>query len=66
MKVFASNYIEPLIGEQVEPVLTWSWKPSNSNIDRIYASGNKTATRSSTYSTEKDNETDSDRPNEGK
>ncbi len=66
MKVFASTYLEPLVGEQVLPVSQWSWEPINSDVKEIYASGSKTATKSSTYSTEKDNESDSDRPNEGR
>jgi hypothetical protein len=39
--------------------------PHNTDIKEIYASGNKTATKSSTYAAEKDNENDTDRPNEG-
>lgn len=66
MKVFSTNYLEPLVGEQVTPSEEWNWQPANPNVKEIYASGSKTATRSSTYSTEKDNESDSDRPNEGK
>ena len=66
MKVFCSDYLEPLVVENVEPTENWNWQPSNLEVKEIYASGSKTATRSSTYSTEKDNESDSDRPNEGK
>ncbi len=66
MKVFASNYLEPLVGETVDSVQNWNWQPTNPDVKEIYASGSKTATRSSTYSTEKDNESDADRPNEGK
>lgn len=66
MKVFTSNFLEPLVGETVESVDNWNWQPSNPNVKEIYASGSKTATRSSTYSAEKDNESDSDRPNEGR
>lgn len=65
MKVFSTNYLESLSIEQVLPSDQWNWKPTNSNVDKIYASGSKTATRQSTYATEKDNEADSDRPNEG-
>jgi hypothetical protein len=65
MKVFSTNYLEALSVEQVLPSDQWNWRPANPNIDKIYASGHKTATRQSTYSTEKDNEADSDRPNEG-
>lgn len=66
MKVFSTNFLEPLSVEQVLPSDQWNWQPSNPNVKEIYASGSKTATRQSTYSTEKDNESDSDRPNEGK
>jgi len=65
MKVFSTNYLESLSIEQVLPSDQWNWKPANSNVDKIYASGAKTATRQTTYATEKDNESDSDRPNEG-
>lgn len=66
MKVFASDFLEPLVSETVTSVDNWNWKPSNPEVKEIYASGSKTATRSSTYSSEKDNESDTDRPNEGK
>jgi len=65
MKVFSTNYLENLSVEQVLPSDQWNWNPANPDIDKIYASGSKTATRQSTYATEKDNEADSDRPNEG-
>jgi len=66
MKIFATDYLEELRNESVEPVEKWNWQPSNPNVKDIYASGGKTATRSSTYHNEKDNESDSDRPNEGR
>jgi hypothetical protein len=66
MKVFASDYLEPLMAEKVVPTKQWNWIPVNLDVKDIYASGSKTATRSSTYATEKDNEADTDRPNEGK
>ena len=66
MKVFASNYLEPMSGETVTPVSKWNWKPANPDVKRIYASGGKTATKQSTYGSEKDNESDTDRPNEGR
>ncbi|MBI1289197.1 MAG: hypothetical protein GC178_16645 [Flavobacteriales bacterium] len=65
MKVFASNYMEPLVGESVPPVSKWNWEPTNQEVKKIYASGAKTGTRASTYASEKDNEADTDRPNEG-
>ena len=66
MKVFATNYLEKISNENVTPVDMWTWKPYNPDIQKIYASGSKTATRQSTYASEKDNESDSDRPNEGR
>lgn len=66
MRVFASNYLEKLSAEQVVPTSQWIWTPTNPNVAAIYASGSKTATKQSTYATEKDHESDSDRPNEGK
>jgi hypothetical protein len=66
MKVFATDYLEPLVSEQLPSTKEWNWQPANPNVKEIYASGSKTATRSSTYSTEKDNESDNDRPNEGR
>lgn len=66
MKVFASNFLESLTNETIAPSTEWNWQPSNPDVKEIYASGSKTATKSSTYSNEKDNESDTDRPNEGK
>lgn len=66
MKVFASSYLEPVMSEKVVPTDKWNWQPVNKDVKAIYASGSKTATKSSTYATEKDHESDTDRPNEGK
>ena len=49
----------------MDPAAVWKWEPKNPDLKHIYASGSKTATRQSTYAAEKDNESDSDRPNEG-
>jgi hypothetical protein len=65
MNVFGKTYLEPIQEEQNVDINNWSWTPENPDVKKIYASGNKTATRSSTYAAEKDNEGDSDRPNEG-
>ncbi len=65
MKVFASNFLEAPQSESVINPSNWSWEPYNKDIKEIYASGSKTATRQSTYASEKDNESDTDRPNEG-
>lgn len=65
MKVFASRYLESFSSEMVVDLKNWTWEPSNKEIAKIYASGAKTTTRSSTYASEKDNNEDSDRPNEG-
>ncbi|WP_268847848.1 hypothetical protein [Flavobacterium aestivum] len=65
MKVFATNFLERPQEETVSNPTKWNWEPYNKEIEKIYASGSKTATRQSTYAAEKDNESDSDRPNEG-
>ncbi len=65
MIVFGLNYLESVQESQITDSSKWVWTPHNPNIKEIYASGSKTATRSSTYAAEKDNESDSDRPNEG-
>lgn len=65
MKVFASNFLEPVQDNQASELSKWKWEPHSSDIKKIYASGAKTATRASTYGSEKDNEADTDRPNEG-
>lgn len=65
MKVFAAKFLETPSNEIVSNPSLWNWEPSNKDIKTIYASGSKTATRSSTYASEKDNEADTDRPNEG-
>ncbi|WP_336688656.1 MULTISPECIES: hypothetical protein [unclassified Chryseobacterium] len=65
MKVFASKFLELPQSEKIKNPVKWNWEPFNKDIKQIYASGAKTATRSSTYASEKDNESDVDRPNEG-
>ncbi len=65
MKVFASNYLESMSTDQVVSPSLWNWKPFNTDINKIYASGGKTSTRASTYASERDSNEDTDRPNEG-
>jgi len=65
MKVFATKFLEKPQAEIVKNPTKWNWEPYNKDIKTIYASGSKTATRQSTYASEKDNESDTDRPNEG-
>lgn len=65
MKVFASNFLEPLKETTAQDIQNWIWEPANKEVKEIYASGNKSMTRASTYSAEKDNQPDTDRPNEG-
>ncbi len=65
MTVFASKFLEPLSKETVTDLEKWTWQPHNKEIAKIYASGHKTATRTSTYAAEKDDNADTDRPNEG-
>jgi hypothetical protein len=65
MKVFATKFLEPLSSESVKEVDKWIWEPHNKKIAGIYASGAKTGTHASTYASEKDNMSDTDRPGEG-
>lgn len=65
MKTFATKFLEEPQEEIVKDPKGWNWEPNNKEIKKIYASGSKTATRQSTYAAEKDNEADTDRPNEG-
>jgi hypothetical protein len=65
MKVFATRFLEPMKGEEIQPVDAWKWQPANPDMKRIYASGASTNTQQSTYAAEKDNRSDNDRPNEG-
>ena len=64
MKVFAAKFLETPSNDQIGDA-TWSWTPSTPDVQRIYASGASTGTHQSTYVAEKDNQTDTDRPNEG-
>lgn len=65
MQVFATRFLEAMQSDVMNPAAAWKWEPKNPDLKHIYASGSKTATRASTYAAEKDNESDSDRPNEG-
>ena len=65
MKPFGMRYLEPVLSDGIVPVKDWSWTPSSGAIARVYASGNSTRSRESTYAAEKDNRVDEDRPNEG-
>lgn len=65
MSVFGMKFLEPMQADGVTPAAAWSWKPEGANASRIYASGNCTKSRESTYASEKDNRQDEDRPNEG-
>ncbi|CRF46610.1 hypothetical protein [Helicobacter heilmannii] len=63
MRVFGSLFLEKMQGNKV--CGNWSWEPANPEIKDVYASGANTNTRMSTYEAEKDNRSDSDKPNEG-
>ncbi len=65
MRLFVANFLEPISGQNVVNSSNWIWRPHNKKIDKIYASGAKTATRASTYASEKDDNADTDRPDEG-
>lgn len=65
MNVFAERYLEAHTPQHPIPLEQWKWTPASLKIGEIYASGAKTATRSSTYAAERDDNSDTDRPNEG-
>lgn len=65
MKVFASRYLEPMSSDSISKDEEWNWVPAGENAIEIYGSGASTSTNQSTYAAEKDNRSDSDRPNEG-
>jgi len=65
MRVFASRFLETMSQDEIVTPEEWTWKPSSNEAYKIYATGRSTATRESTYSAEKDNRGDADRPNEG-
>lgn len=64
MKVFATKFLEPMSNNTVS-VEEWTWTPNGENAQQVYACGASTSSRQSTYAAEKDNRSDSDRPNEG-
>ncbi|RDU67471.1 hypothetical protein CQA53_00105 [Helicobacter didelphidarum] len=63
IKVFAGKFLED-IHEDNSVNGQWDWKPANNATD-VFASGAPTATQQSTYKDQRDNQKDSDRPNEG-
>lgn len=65
MKVFATKFLEQPSKDEKINSESWSWSPQNSKAVDIYASGSATSSRQSTYAAEKDDRSDSDRPNEG-
>lgn len=64
MKVFARQFLETPSNDTIDES-QWKWAPSNPNAKKIYASGASTSTQQSTYAAERDDRSDSDRPNEG-
>lgn len=64
MKVFATKFLETASNDEIVQG-EWKWSPSNPDAQKIYGSGASTSTTQSTYAAEKDNRSDSDRPNEG-
>lgn len=64
MKVFGSNFLEELSKDNA-PKGKWNWEPINKDIEKIYGTGASTKTQESTYADERDNRTDTDRPDEG-
>lgn len=65
MNVFGIKFLEPMQKDGELKDQQWSWTPKGENASQIYASGNCTRSRSSTYAAETDNRQDEDRPNEG-
>jgi len=65
MKVFASSYLENFSTDRVDNSQKWDWTPAGKEAEKIYASGANTSSTQSTYAAEKDNRSDTDRPNEG-
>jgi hypothetical protein len=65
MKVFASRFLESPSNDTLNKDEKWTWEPHSEEVCEIYASGAATSTQASTYAAEKDNRSDSDRPNEG-
>ncbi len=64
MKVFATAYLEEMSTDTVTEK-NWTWKPEGEEAEKIYGSGANTSSRTSTYAAEKDDRSDTDRPNEG-
>lgn len=64
MNVFASRFLEAMSQDESTETVEWTWTPA-SDVNLAYASGRSTSTRSSTYGAEKDDRSDTDRPNEG-
>ncbi len=65
MKVFATKYLEHMSDDSISSDEEWTWTPEGENATNIYASGANTRTKTSTYAAEKDDRSDTDRPNEG-
>lgn len=65
MSVFGERYLEAMQADAVTDAEGWTWQPKSANSYRVYASGNSTRSRESTYAAERDNRADEDRPNEG-
>jgi hypothetical protein len=65
MKVLSIQYLEPMKAHEGVPVETWNWSPAAQDAVRIYASGANPQSREATYAAEKDNRSDTYRPNEG-
>ncbi len=65
MKVFGLKFMEPMQADGTTPSSTWTWAPRGENARGIYASGNSTRSRESTYAAERDNRQDEDRRTKG-
>lgn len=65
MTVFGIRFLESMQSNEVVSAESWKWVPASKDTLRIYASGNSTRSRESTYAAERDDRADEDRPNEG-
>jgi hypothetical protein len=65
MNVFGLRFLEPMGSVEEVDQTNWTWRPASTGALKIYASGNSTRSRESTYAAETDNRQDEDRPNEG-
>jgi hypothetical protein len=64
MRVYMSHLLEKVQSDVVSSK-DWTWEPEGGAVHDVYASGANTSSNQSTYAAEKDDRSDSDRPDEG-